>query len=195
MQKMMQLFSAGLVIVSAAGCAMTPNPFRDDLPPTASVTTASADRIRAQNSGPGAQAHRDWSEGVISPQDQGTAHWPIWWEDFMEDSGSNDGRFAWTWVDYVAVAYCPSRQALNTAGLPVSVIVDPIWASKCSDGRISHQTFGFRNHDSLACSGDSVLPDVVEAYNPTLPEPVVMDTAPDATEPATDEHTPPPADH
>ena len=72
-------------------------------------------------------------------QDPGVTHWPLWWEDFVEDSGSDDGQFAWTWRDYAAFGYCPARQIVNTAALPVSWVVDPPGAVRCSDGVISKQ--------------------------------------------------------
>ncbi len=94
----------------------------------------------------------------------GVTHWPLWWEDFVEDSGSDDGQFAWTWCDFVCILYGPGRQIVNTAGLPLSMVVDPPGALRCSDGLVSRQMFGMSNHDAVACSGVAIPPDIIEAY-------------------------------
>lgn len=149
--------SLGLV---TAGCSEIVNPFRDDLPDTSRVTTSSALKIR-QSDAPTAVHERGWNRSMTRTQDQGVSHWPLWWEDVMEDSGSDDGQFAWGWLDYGGVVYCPARQLLNTIALPISAVVDPPGAVRCSDGLISKQTFGMRSHDSIACTGAAMLPDLI----------------------------------
>ena len=162
-----------LLLIVAPACSEIVNPFRDDLPASSAVTTPSADRVRDADMPPDVR-QRDWDRTLTATQDQGVSHWPLWFEDSLEDSGSEDGQFAWSWLDYGAVAYGPARQFLNLVAVPVSAIVDPPWALKCSDGVISPQTFGFRNHDAVACSGAAMLPDLImepqasHAGNPTM---------------------------
>lgn len=157
-----------LLIGTAPGCAQLVNPFHDDLPATRLVTTASAQRVQ-QTAPTCALRDRHWEPGVVQSQDPGVAHWPLWWSDFMEDSGSCDGRFAWTAEDYFALAYCPARQAVNTAAVPISMLVDPPGTIQCSDGSISPQTFGYRHHDPVRCVGEAILPDLVEAESQPVP--------------------------
>ena len=47
-------------------------------------------------------------------------HYPLWWEDPFEDKGDEDGKFAWTWMDYFAMPYSLARWDLNTVAVPVS---------------------------------------------------------------------------
>lgn len=155
--------SMGLLLAAAGGCGELINPFRDDLPAAAIITTASASRIQEAGLAP-ASRHRGWEAQVVAAQDLGVTHWPLWWEDVVEDSGSDDGQFAWTWRDFVYILYGPGRQIVNTVGLPLSMLVDPPGALRCSDGLISRQMFGMRNHDAVACSGAAIPPDIIEAY-------------------------------
>ena len=155
--------SMGLLLAVAGGCGELINPFRDDLPAATIITTASA--LRIQEAGLAAAARqRGWEAQVVATQDLGVTHWPLWWEDFAEDSGSDDGQFAWTWCDFAYILYGPGRQIVNTAGLPLSMVVDLPGALRCSDGAISRQRFGMSNHDPVACSGVAIPPDIIEAY-------------------------------
>lgn len=153
----------GLLLAAVGGCGELINPFRDDLPDAAIITTASALRIQEAGLAPAAR-HRGWEAQVVATQDLGVTHWPLWWEDVVEDSGSDDGQFAWTWCDFVCILYGPGRQIVNTAGLPLSMVVDPPGALRCSDGSVSRQMFGMSNHDAVACSGAGIPPDIIEAY-------------------------------
>lgn len=163
----------GLLVISAmllpAGCADPINPFRDDLPTAASITTTSARLVRQQQAESDIR-HRGWAETIVQSQDQGVSHWPLWWSDTLEDRGSDDGQFAWTYLDYLCIVYAPARQTVNAAALPVSVILDPPGAVRCSDGRISPQTFGLVSHDPIFCSGVAIPPDIIEAYESPLTE-------------------------
>ncbi len=159
---------AGVVfcVLWSAGCTLIENPWRDDLPAISQVSTASAQAIHAEWR-TATPRHRDWPAAIMATQDQGVDHSPLYWSDPFEDHGSDDLHFAWTWEDYLALPGCPARQMVNTAALPISVVVDPIWAVRCSDGRISPQTFGFWNHDPVVCGGVAIPPDLVEAYYDT----------------------------
>ncbi len=156
------LFALALFLSATGGCGRLINPFRDDLPDATIITTASAARVQEMNVA-GALRQRGWDTSLVRSQDPSVSHWPLWWQDFVEDSGSNDGQFAWTWCDYAYIVYGPGRQIVNTVGLPVSMVVDPPGTFLCSDGVISRQAFGRANHDPVACGGVAVLPDLVEA--------------------------------
>ena len=153
----------GVAALATSGCSELINPYRDDLPATTIVSTASAARVYEAGVAGGVR-QREWATSLTQSQDPGVSHWPLWWEDALEDSGSDDGQFAWTWCDYVGVVYGPARQLLNTVALPVSAVVDPPGMIRCSDGVISTQTFGLSNHDAVACSGVAIAPDLIEAY-------------------------------
>ncbi len=153
----------GMGLFAVGGCSELINPYRDDLPATTMISTASARRVR--EAGPAGEVRqRGWSASLVQLQDPGVSHWPLWWEDFVEDSGSDDGQFAWTWCDYLCVVYGPARQVVNTVAFPVSMVVDPPGSIRCSDGVISMQTFGLSDHDSVACGGVAIPPDLIEAY-------------------------------
>lgn len=152
-----------LLLPVLGGCAELINPFRDDLPGGDLITTASARRVREAGLDAGVRL-RGWDASVVQAQDPGVTHWPLWWEDFVEDSGSDDGQFAWTWRDYAAFGYCPARQIVNTVALPVSWVVDPPGAIRCSDGVMGKQALRMSNHDAVACSGVAIPPDIIEAY-------------------------------
>lgn len=170
---------AAFALLTACGCSQLVNPFQDDLPATSLVTTASAARVEqlAPEQEPRA---RSWESRLLHPQDPGVAHWPLWWSDFMEDSGGQDGRFAWTWEDYFALGYCPARFAVNTAAVPVSMIVDPPGSLRCSDGYPNPQTLAYRAHDPVHCGGEAILPDLVEVYSQPIAAPEGESEAPSA---------------
>ncbi len=156
------LFALALLLPATGGCGRLINPFRDDLPDATIITTASAARVQEMNVA-GELRQRGWDTSLLRSQDPSVSHWPLWWQDFVEDSGSNDGQFAWTWCDYAYILYGPGRQIVNSAGLPVSMVIEPPGTFLCSDGVISRQAFGRANHDPVACGGLAVLPDLVEA--------------------------------
>ncbi len=132
--------------VIAWGCQHTINPFKDDLPPTEAISTASADGVRA--TGKVAEVRRRPLEpGRVEYAHGGVTHWPLWWEDPFEDKGSQDQVFAWTWEDYLAWPYSFGRFLLNTMGWPVSAVVTPPGTVMISDGRLSRQALGY-DHDA-----------------------------------------------
>ena len=92
------LLALALLLPATGACGRLINPFRDDLPDATIVTTASAARVQEMNVA-GELRERGWDASLVRSQDPSVAHWPLWWQDFVEDSGSDDGQFAWTWRD------------------------------------------------------------------------------------------------
>lgn len=146
-----------------AGCAdQVIDPFRDaSAVPEGALSTASADDVRAAGKSAVIRV-RDWQAWRLKPEDGAVTHWPLWWQDPFEQKGSDDGRIAWTWEDYVGFAYCPWRFALNTAALPISVVVNPPGQVLCSDGRISKQLL-WADHDAAVCRHGHPGPDTFVA--------------------------------
>jgi hypothetical protein len=152
---------AGLAL-ALAGCQHLINPWLDDLPNAAEVTTASAEGTRAAPSQPTLPA-RGFGQVAVAPQDGTVAHWPLWWEDPFEDKGSQqDERFEVTEEDYLCVFYGPGRFLLNTMAFPVSAWVTKPFTVMCSDGRLSRQALGY-DHDAIPCPGGTAPPiDILE---------------------------------
>jgi len=87
-------------------------------------------------------------ETQAAPEPGDVVHWPLWFEDPFEDKGSEDGKFAWTAEDYLAMPYSFARLLLNTMGWPISAIVTPPGAPMVSDGVLSRQALG-KDHDAI----------------------------------------------
>lgn len=136
--------SLGLSICTSA-CHSPPavNPWRDDSIPASTWTTPSEQGILAAGHQP-AIRHRAIESSAAPSVSEEVPHFPIWWEDPFEDQGDLDGRFAWTWQDYLAMPYSYARMHLNTVGWPVSAYVDRPWQSMVSDGRFGPD----RPHDA-----------------------------------------------
>lgn len=159
-----------------AGCTELINPFVDDLPPTEDVTTASVVAARAVDA-VSSEPVREPVPMIASAQDGTVAHWPLWWEDPFEDKGSEDGQFALTYEDYLALPYGLGRFLLNTMAFPVSAVVTPVWTVMGSDGVLSRQALGY-DHDATPLPGGVAPPiDILEVGTvPTEPvEPVQGD--------------------
>ena len=138
------LLMALAVLVAVTGSACGPpavNPWVDDSIPPPVWTSPSQDGVLATNA-PMTLRQRDWPETPGPYVSRETPHYPLWWEDPFEDKGDGDGRFAWTWADYVALPYSPGRYLLNTVAWPVSAVVTPPGVSMVSDGVIG------RDHDA-----------------------------------------------
>jgi len=136
-----------------AGCSQLINPFNDDLPETGSITTASSSRVLDANLPGEEPRQRGWEPLEVQMQNPCVTHWPLWFSDSFEDRGSDDGKFSWTWEDYVGIAHGPGRLALNFVACPASMLVDCPCSVHCSDGVVSPQTFGFSNHDASPAAG------------------------------------------
>jgi hypothetical protein len=148
------LLCAASVLVVLAGCALTPNYFRETGPsvwlPQDSATAAD---VKA-NYEPAALRTRDWPATEMRPARGIVQHYPLYFEDPFEDKGT--GRtdenhphnvYHAGWEDYVALPYSCARFALNTAALPVSAVVTPPCTVMESDGYVSRQLLGY-DHDA-----------------------------------------------
>ena len=149
--------------LAAGGCQHMINPFVDDLPAVSEVTTASAAGARSAPRSDLQVPRRSFAETYVDAQSGTVDHWPLWWEDPFEDKGSTDnGQFAWTREDYIALAYCPARFLLNTIAFPVSAWMTKPGTIMCSDGKLSRQRLGY-DHDAAPCPGGTMPPiDVLE---------------------------------
>jgi hypothetical protein len=145
-----------------AGCNEYINPWQDETVGPEMVTTASAEGARAHPSAEDLHS-RGYAPTVVMPQDGTVTHFPLWWQDPLEDRGSDDGRFAWTWVDYFGMPYCLARFDLNTLAFPISVVLEPPVPLMESDGVTSTHTLG-GDYDArwMPAGGTSTPPDILE---------------------------------
>ena len=141
---------AGLasVLGVVVGCSKfrDANPFVDDSTPGGAISTASADGIYAAHKAP-IKRERAWDQASASYENEDVTHWPLWWEDPFEDKGSEDGQFAWTYEDFLAMPYGLGRFLLNTMAWPVSAGVTHPGTVMASDGELSRQALG-KDHDA-----------------------------------------------
>lgn len=128
------LSTTGLLLIS--GCSMMASPFRDEYAHLPPVSTPSVDSALAADVPP-SQQERIGEEKTRSAADGNVVHLPLYFEDPFEDSGSEDGQFAWTGEDYVWIAYARLRFMANVFAFPVSAVVNPPWQEMVSDGRLS----------------------------------------------------------
>ncbi len=152
------------VLAAAPGCSEIVNPWADDVPRADVVTTASVEGVRAAREDMERPAQRvvGAERMQIRPEDGTVTHWPLWWEDPFVDKGSQDGLFAWTAEDYLAMPYGLGRNLVNTMGFPISAVVQPPWTVMGSDGTLSRQALGY-DHDAEPRPGGVEPPtDVLE---------------------------------
>ena len=126
-----------------AGCNTPPavNPWRDDSLTRASYSSPSSEGILAAGRPPSVRV-RDFDE-MAGPHVAGDVpHYPLWWEDPLEDKGDQDRVVAWTWQDYVGMPYSFGRFLLNTMAWPVSAVVTPPGTAMLSDSVVG------RDHDA-----------------------------------------------
>jgi hypothetical protein len=171
------------MVVLVAGCHQYVNPWVDEYPGPEAVTTASVTSIRELGATP-ALRQRSHEPMAISPQDGTVPHFPLWFEDAFESEGSNDGQFALTWEDYLAMPWSYGRMHLNTIALPISAIAQPPVPYMGSDGVLSPRAFG-EEHDAewLGARGTALPPDIVELGE--VPQPVrATNLEPAAPDPA-----------
>lgn len=144
------------------GCHEYINPWEDDTIGPDRVTTASVEGVRAHVGEP-RTVQRDDEQVAISAQDGTVSHFPLWWEDPLEDHGSDDGKFAWTGEDYLAMPYCLGRMIVNTIAMPVSAVVQAPVPLMGSDGIDSRQILGDYFDAAWYPGGASVTPpDILE---------------------------------
>lgn len=124
-----------------AGC--TPpavNPWRDDSLTQATYSSPSSEGILAAGKAPSIRG-RTFDEMTGPRVGDDVPHYPLWWEDPMEDKGDGDSQAAWTWQDYVGMPYGFGRFLLNTMAWPVSAVVTPPGTPMLSDSIVG------RDHD------------------------------------------------
>ncbi len=171
-------------VMAAGGCNELINPFVDDVPATAEVSTASVAGVEQADVTTDLRT-RGFEPAYACAQDGTVAHWPLWWEDPFVDKGSADARFAWTWEDYFAFPYGLGRSLVNTMGWPVSAVVTPPFTVMGSDGVLSRQALGY-DHDAARLPGGLAPPiDVLEVGTlpPGPPEPGDEATPVETSEP------------
>jgi hypothetical protein len=134
--------------IALGGCAYAINPWADDaVPPEQMTTPSERDARAARDTHPPTPRQRDIAPSTVAIESGDVVHWPLWFEDPFEDKGSEDGRFAWTLEDYIAMPYSAGRLLLNTIAFPVSAVVTPPGTPMVSDGKLSRQALGY-DHDA-----------------------------------------------
>lgn len=134
------------------GCQLMVDPWHDETMLQPPVTTASADLARAAEIKETKETEetvrpRDFPAATVCAADGAVTHGPLYFEDPTEDSGSEDGAFAWTGEDYWQWLIGPGRFLVNTFAVPVSMVVAPPWTVMSSDGEPSRTVAG-HTHDA-----------------------------------------------
>ena len=127
------------------GCQHVVNPYVDETISSQDITTPTAESVYrgARPTGTEERLRRgDWPAVNALGHSGSVSHWPLWFEDPLEDQGSDDGRFAVNWEDYLAWPYSTGRWVVNLLGLPASAVVTPPFTIMSSDGVISRQLLG-----------------------------------------------------
>lgn len=134
--RMIFTIPAAMAVVICASCNQPPavNPWRDDSIPPSEYGTASSRYVRDTQAQPAIRTRAGMAPSQAPIASGAVAHYPLWWEDPFEDQGDKDGQFAWTWQDYLHMAYGPARLSLNTLAWPVSAVVTPPGTPMVSDG-------------------------------------------------------------
>lgn len=126
----------GLGLSLFTGCSQLVNPFCDEYAHRPPVTTPSVDAVMAADV-PASIQDRHGVPKFRSAVDGSVMHGPLYFEDPSEESGSEDGHFAWTGEDYVWIAAWRARFLVNLVAWPVSAMVTPPGTTMVSDGRLS----------------------------------------------------------
>jgi hypothetical protein len=139
----------GMGLAFLAGCSQMVNRFRDEYAHRPPVTTPSVEAVLAAEVPPSVQ-ERHGDEKLRCAVDGSITHLPLYFEDPTEESGSENGHFAWTGEDYLWIAYWRVRFMANLIALPVSAVVNPPCQTMVSDGRRSGCGRG-RQFDAEPC--------------------------------------------
>jgi len=138
------------------GCQLTQNPFADELVGQQRVSTPSVDAARAAAvQTAAAEAHGQTKS--LPMIDGSVTHGPLYFEDPFEDTGSDDGKFAWTGEDYLWMFSWRGRYLVNAVAFPVSCAVTPPWTVMVSDGNPSPRAF-HEQHDAVRLRVTDVTP-------------------------------------
>lgn len=125
----------------AAGCHLAVNPYHDEMATVIPVTTPSATGVREANVT--ARTIRPLGEAKTVRAKSGVViHGPLYFEDPVEESGSDDGQFAITHEDFFAFWSMAFRFPLNTVLLPISALITPPSTVMASDGALSRKVSG-----------------------------------------------------
>ena len=135
------------------GCQLFVDPWRDETSLEPPVTTASAELARAAETKE-SECPRDFAAATIAAADGAETHGPLYFEDPTEDSGSDNGAFAWTGEDYLQWVIGPTRFWLNGVLLPVSMFDTPPWTIMSSDGEPSRMVV-WQEHDAGRWNGST----------------------------------------
>ncbi len=135
------------------GCQLLVDPWRDETTLEPPVTTASAELARAAETRK-SERPRDFAAATIGAADGAVTHGPLYFEDPIEDSGSDNGAFAWTGEDYLQWVIGPSRFLVNTVLVPISMVDTPPWTVMSSDGEAS-RTVVWQAHDAGRWNGSA----------------------------------------
>jgi len=150
--------------LAAAGCELLVDPFTDEWADAGEVTTPSAERARAAEVSQ-TVLQRPHTRKVVRPEEGPVTHGPLAFEDPYEETGSDDGRYAWTYEDLLYEFYGPGRFIVNGLFLPVSAVVTPPWTVMVSDGRPSREVAGHA-HDAVARGDDGGPPSTAPDDSP-----------------------------
>jgi len=129
------------MIALIPGCHLAVHPFTDEFAGRPAVTTASVEGVRAAAKSDLVLTRTSPSR-EIAPEDGTVSHGPLYFEDPYEESGSEDGHFAWTAEDYWQWVYWRGRFLLNAVAFPVSAVVTPPWTVMVSDGNLNDRAWG-----------------------------------------------------
>lgn len=152
---------AVVALISLGGCVAGVNPFVDRLQISPdSIQSPTVEAIAERNVQPQpTMAGRFEETQVIAAADGTVTHYPLWFEDPVENKDDGDGQFAITSRDFGLYFYGIGRSAVNGIALPVSAVFDPPWSLECSDGLVEDQ------YDAKRCPGGV----------PTVPELIAED--------------------
>lgn len=141
-------------VVPFAGCSSQyyTSQIREDGPSTeVAWSSPTATDLRNRFEKP-AQVRRDFVPRTLTTADGVTPHWPIYFEDPFVAKGSGRvdadpeglgpggrNKYRWGWVDLFALGYSPARLLINTAGLPVSMVLEHPFTEMESDGYVSRR--------------------------------------------------------
>jgi hypothetical protein len=131
------------------GCSEAPyvNPWVDDSIPEQTWSTPSGNSVMLARAEP-VMRHRNFPPSTAPSVDESTPHFPLWFQDPIEDQGDRDGYFAWTWQDYAAMPASYGRFIINTLGSPVSAVVDNPFKHMVSDGRLEQHDLSISEQDA-----------------------------------------------
>jgi len=119
--------AAIVFLLFGAGCSLMIDPNYDELSAETITMTPSEQGVRHAHTSVSEQQVRPFEATLCAAHTGHIIHGPLFFEDPIEMSGSNDDQFAWTLADPLYFVYGPLRYAFNIAGLPISAVKSPLW--------------------------------------------------------------------